>query len=109
MQRFNHSTPPHTCSYLWEIRNPPPTAGNPEGRLTQPTRSHNPCPRPPFRWCKRGPFPATSFSSSVLYRPLTEKGMETTVRSQQCDDDAGVHCQEHPASLGDVLYTVYGC
>lgn len=30
MQRFNHSTPPHTCSYLWEIRNPPPTAGNPE-------------------------------------------------------------------------------
>lgn len=101
MQRFNHSTPPHTCSYLWEIRNPPPTAGNPEsvtvthshfthriqflpflvlilflrGRLTQPTRSHNPCPRPPFRWCKRGPFPATSFSSSVLYRLLAEKGM----------------------------------
>lgn len=38
MQRFNHSTPPHTCSYLWEIRNPPPTAGNPESVTV--THSH---------------------------------------------------------------------
>ncbi|KAE9581481.1 hypothetical protein CGMCC3_g2789 [Colletotrichum fructicola] len=40
MQRFNHSTPPHTCSYLWEIRNPPPTAGNPESVTGAPYTTH---------------------------------------------------------------------